>query len=69
MAFLTKRFQYLTRKKKRLLGRNGGSKRSSYVYKKNDQKGFFNYKKLGHFIVDCPDLEKNKSKKSPRKKT
>jgi len=37
--------------------------------KKEDQKGFFNCKKPGHFIVDCPDLQKEKSKDKSKKLT
>jgi len=34
---------------------------------KEDQKGYFNCKKPGHFIADCPDLQKEKSKDKSRK--
>jgi len=37
--------------------------------KKEDQKGCFNCKKLGHFIIDCPDLQKEKSKEKSKKPT
>ena len=36
-------------------------------FKKEDQKGCFNYKKPGHFIVDCPNLQKEKSKDKSKK--
>ena len=36
-------------------------------FKKEDQKGCFNYKKPGHFIVDCPNLQKKKSKDKSQK--
>ncbi|KAI5396272.1 hypothetical protein KIW84_062466 [Lathyrus oleraceus] len=31
--------------------------------KKGDHKGCFNFNKPGHFIVECPELQKEKSKK------
>jgi hypothetical protein len=34
---------------------------------KQDQKGCFNCKKPDHFIVDCPDLQKEKSKEKSKK--
>jgi hypothetical protein len=52
MAKLSNRLQYFPRKNKKFLGRRSGYKGS----RKKDQKGCFNSKKLGHFIVDCPDL-------------
>jgi len=55
MAMLSNRLQYLAKK---FLSRTSG-----YIgYKKEDQKGCFNYKKPRHFIADCPDLQKEKSK-------
>jgi len=47
------------------LSRSSGYKGS----KKEDKKGYFNYKKLGHFIVDCLDLQKEKSKERSKKPT
>jgi len=44
------------------------SKGSSYKDKKDDHKGYFNCKKLGHFICDFPELQKDKSKKENTKK-
>jgi hypothetical protein len=49
---LSNRLRYLARKNKKFLGRGSGYKGSG----KEDQKGYFNYKKHGHFIADCPDL-------------
>jgi len=46
------------------------SRRSGYKsFKKEDQKGCFNCKKPRHFIVDCPDLHKEKSKDKSKKST
>ena len=47
----------------KFLSKRGGYKSS----KKEDQKGCFNYKKPGHFIADCPDLQKEKSKDKSKK--
>jgi len=65
MAMLSNRLQYLARKKNKLLSRGSGYKGS----RKEDQKGCFNNKKPRHFIVDCPDLQKEKSKEKPKKPT
>jgi len=46
------------------------SRRSGYKgSRKEDQKGCFNYKKLGHFIAGCPDLQKEKSNDKSKKST
>jgi len=59
---LLNRLQYLAKKNKKFL-----SKRSSYKgFRKEDQKGFFNCKKPGHFIAD---LQKEKSKDKSKKST
>jgi len=65
MAMLSSRLQYLAKKKKKFLIRRVGYKGS----KKEDQKGCFNCKKPGHFIADCPDLQKEKSKEKSKKPT
>ena len=58
MAMLSNKLEYLAKKNRKFLSKKGGYKRS----KKEDQNGCFNYKKSGHFIVDCSDLQKEKSK-------
>ena len=65
MAMLSNKLQYLGRKKKKFLSIRGGYKGS----KKEDQKGCFNCKKPRHFIVDCPDHQKEKSKEKSKKPT
>ncbi|XP_024634528.1 uncharacterized protein [Medicago truncatula] len=64
MAMLSNKLEYLAKKNRKFMSKRGGYKSS----KKEDQKGCFNCKKPGHFIVDCPDLQmeklKYKSKKS-----
>jgi len=65
MAMLSNRLHYLAKTNKKFL-----SKRSGYKsFKKKDQKGCFNCKKPGHFIVDCPYLQKEKSKDKSKKST
>ena len=58
MAMLSNRLKYLAKKNKRFL-----SKDSSHKSSKKEEKGCFNCKKTGHFIAECPDLQKDKSKK------
>jgi len=65
MAMLSNRLQYLAKKNKKFLSRRSGYKGS----RKEDQKGCFNCKKPGHFIADCPDLQKEKSKDKSNKST
>jgi len=63
MAMLSNKLEYLARKNKKFLSKIGGYKSS----KKEDQNGCFNCKKPGHFIADCPDLQKEKSKDKSKK--
>lgn len=63
MAFIIRRFQHLTRKKKILFGKSSGFRGSGSREKKGDQKGCFNCKKLGHFIYECLEILKNKPNK------
>jgi len=63
MAMLSNRLQYLAKKNKKFMSR-GSSHKSS---RKEDQKGCFNCNKTGHFIADCPDLQKEKSKEKSKK--
>ena len=63
MAMLSYKLQYLAKKNKKFLSRRGRFRSS----KKEDQKGCFNCKKPGHFIADCPDLQKEKSKDKSKK--
>jgi len=65
MTMLSNRLQYMAKKNKKFLSRRSGYKGS----RKEDQKGCFNYKKSGHFIADCPDLQKEKSKDKSKKST
>jgi len=62
---LSNRLQYLAKMNKKFLSRRSGYKGS----RKEDQKGCFNCKKLGYFIADCPDLQKEKSKDKSKKST
>jgi len=55
----------MARKNKKFLGRGSGYKGS----REKDQNGCFNCKKTGHFIVDCLDLQKQKSKEKSKKPT
>jgi len=48
----------LAKKNRRFVSRNSGQKGS-----RKEEKGCFNCKKTGHFIAECPDLQKDKSKK------
>jgi len=63
MAMLSNRLQYLAKKNKKFMSR-GSSHKSS---RKEEQKGCFNCKKIVHFIADCPDLQKEKSKEKSKK--
>jgi len=63
MAMLSNKLEYLARKNKTFLSKKGGYRSS----KKEDQKGCFNCKKIGHFIAECPDLQKEKSKDKSKK--
>ncbi|XP_024628701.1 uncharacterized protein [Medicago truncatula] len=57
------KLEYLAKKNRKFLMKKNGYKN----FKKEDQKGCFNCKKPGHFIADCPDLQKEKSKDKPKK--
>jgi hypothetical protein len=63
MAMLSNKLEYLARKNRKFLSKRGGYKSS----KKEGQRGCFNYKKPRHFIADCPDLQKEKSKDKSKK--
>jgi len=65
MTMLSNRLQYLAKKNKKFLSRRSGCKGS----RKEDQKGCFNCQNPGHFIADCPDLQKEKSKDKSKKLT
>jgi len=62
MAMLSNKLQYLAKKNKRFLSRS-----SSHKSSRREEKGCFNCKKTGHFIVECPDLQKDKSKDKSKK--
>jgi len=64
-AMLSKMLQYLAKKNKKFFSRRGSYKGS----KKEDQNGCSSCQKPGHFIVDCPDLQKEKSKEKSKKPT
>jgi len=63
MVMLSNKLEYLGRKNRKFLSKKGGYKSSN----KEDQKGCFNCKKTGHFIAECPDLQKEKSKDKSKK--
>ncbi|KAI5398359.1 hypothetical protein KIW84_063955 [Lathyrus oleraceus] len=52
----------ITKVQKILLIGSTGFRGSSSREKKDDQKGCFNCKKPGHFIAECPELQKDKPK-------
>ena len=60
---LSNKLEYLARKNRKFLSKKGGYKSS----KKEDQNGCFNCKKPGHFIADCPHLQKDKSNDKSKK--
>ena len=60
---LSNKLEYLARKNRKFLSKKGGYK----SFKKEAQKGCFNCKKTGHFIAECPDLQKEKSKDKSKK--
>jgi len=60
---LSNKLEYLARKNRKFLSKKGGYKSS----KKEYQKGCFKCKKTGHFIAECPDLQKEKSKDKTKK--
>jgi len=65
MVMISNRLQYLAKKNKKFL-----RSRSSYKGSRTeDQKRCFNCKKHGHFIFDCPDLQKEKSMEKSKKST
>jgi len=60
MDYLTKRFQFLT-KKRIFPSKSSDLKTSSFKDKRDNRKVCFNYGKIGHFIVDCPEAYNGKS--------
>ena len=62
MAILSNKLQYLAKKNKKFLSRN-----SSHKSSRREEKGCFNCKKTGHFIAECPDLPKDKTKHKSKK--
>lgn len=63
MSFIIRRFKKLSIKSKRFSGKTNGFRGSSSKGNTNNQKNCFKCKKPGHFIVDCPNLKKDISKK------
>jgi len=63
MAMLSNKLEYLEKKNRKFLSKKGGYK----SFKKEVQKGCFNFKNHGHFIADCSDLYKEKSKDKSKK--
>jgi len=64
MAMLSNKLQYLAKKNKMFLSRS-----SSHKISRKEEKGCFNCKKTGHFIAECPDLQKDRSKDKSKKPT
>jgi len=62
MAMLSNKLQYLAKKNKKFLSRS-----SSHKSSRREEKGCFNYKKTEHFIAECPDLQKDKTKDKSKK--
>jgi len=62
MAMLSSKLQYLAKKNKKFLSRS-----SSHRSSRREEKGCFNCKKVGHFIAECPDLQKDKTKDKSKK--
>jgi len=64
MTMLSNKLQYLAKRNKRFLSRS-----SSHKSSRKEEKSCFNCKKTGHFIAECPDLQKDKSKDKSKKST
>jgi len=62
MAMLSNKLKHLAKKNKRFLSRS-----SSHKSSRKEEKSCFNCKKTGHFIAECPDLRKDKSKDKSKK--
>ena len=62
MAMLSNILLYLSKKNKKFISR-GSSHKSS---RKEEHKGCFNCKKTEHFIAECADLQKEKSKEKSK---
>jgi len=60
---LSNKLEYLAKKNRKFLSKRDGYK----SFKKEDQKGCFKCKKPGHFIAECRDLQKEKSKDNSKK--
>lgn len=58
----------MSKKNKRFCRKSSGFRGSGSREKKDDHKGYFNCKKPGHFIVECPELQKDNPKKGSFKK-
>jgi len=63
MAMPSNKFEYLARKNRKFLSKRGGYKSS----KKKIRRDASTVKKPGHFIADCTDLQKEKSKDKSKK--
>jgi hypothetical protein len=69
MTLLSKRFTDLANKrKKRVFNNRSGFRCSTSKERNDDQNNFYNHKKPDNFIVDCPELQKDRPKKRSSKK-
>ena len=59
---LSNKLQYLAKKNKKFLSRS-----SSHKSSRREENGCFNCKKTKHFIAECPNLQKDKTKDKSKK--